>query len=346
MAENIKQPKINYTWQGAEQKVTTQRVVSPDIIKELSGLKPAIPCTFMLLDWVSIVAVILICQAYWNIGLYCLAVAFIAARMVGLTALLHDGAHYRLFKTRILNDLVSDIFCAWPVGITTNYYRRVRHFQHHQNIGLPDDPHIWQTYRQNSIWNSPRTKLGLLTHLFVVMVKGPYASIRGLFRTLRYEKRARSSWLRVIYYLAIAAAIAYFDLYKIFFMYWVVPWAILFPVIHEFRLMAEHFGLQGQSNENGSGTRTTITNWFEKVFLISHNLNYHAEHHLYPSVPFFNLPKLHKLLTEKYSDKIDLYVTKGYWRVFNELTDNTRTRWIGGVTPSDTPKRSNGGVNH
>ena len=26
------------------------------------------------------------------------------------------------------------------------------------------------------------------------------------------------------------------------------------------------------------------------------NMNYHIEHHIYPTVPFYNLPKLHKLI--------------------------------------------------
>ncbi|MBM2841879.1 MAG: fatty acid desaturase, partial [Bacteroidetes bacterium] len=30
------------------------------------------------------------------------------------------------------------------------------------------------------------------------------------------------------------------------------------------------------------------------------NINYHLEHHLYPGVPWYNLPKLHRLLQQDY----------------------------------------------
>ena len=30
------------------------------------------------------------------------------------------------------------------------------------------------------------------------------------------------------------------------------------------------------------------------------NLNYHLEHHLFPAVPWYNLPKVHTLLQDEY----------------------------------------------
>jgi fatty acid desaturase len=30
------------------------------------------------------------------------------------------------------------------------------------------------------------------------------------------------------------------------------------------------------------------------------NINYHLEHHLFPAVPWYNLPKLHRLLEPEY----------------------------------------------
>ena len=36
-----------------------------------------------------------------------------------------------------------------------------------------------------------------------------------------------------------------------------------------------------------------------RALLFPHHVNYHLEHHLYPAVPHYHLPRLHRLLAEK-----------------------------------------------
>jgi fatty acid desaturase len=45
------------------------------------------------------------------------------------------------------------------------------------------------------------------------------------------------------------------------------------------------------------GTRTITTNAVTRFFMC--NENYHLEHHLYPGVPWYNLPKLHQELKDE-----------------------------------------------
>jgi fatty acid desaturase len=45
-------------------------------------------------------------------------------------------------------------------------------------------------------------------------------------------------------------------------------------------------------------TRTVISNRVLSFFMC--NLNYHLEHHLFPAVPWYNLPRLHRLLQDDY----------------------------------------------
>jgi fatty acid desaturase len=35
------------------------------------------------------------------------------------------------------------------------------------------------------------------------------------------------------------------------------------------------------------------------LLLFPHHVNYHLEHHLYPAVPHYHLPRLHRLLFDK-----------------------------------------------
>ncbi len=36
-----------------------------------------------------------------------------------------------------------------------------------------------------------------------------------------------------------------------------------------------------------------------RALLFPHHVNYHLEHHLYPAVPHYHLPRLHRLLAAK-----------------------------------------------
>src|SRR3546814_2760296 len=61
-------------------------------------------------------------------------------------------------------------------------------------------------------------------------------------------------------------------------------------------LMAEHTGCS--EDDNGlTNTRTTLTAW--PVRLLMWNMPFHAEHHLYPSIPFHRLPAAHGLIRER-----------------------------------------------
>ena len=65
-----------------------------------------------------------------------LAVSLIGAGQHRLTTLGHEASHYLLFRNRLLNELVSDWLCMFPMWSTTHHYR-LQHLAHHQ---FPNDP--------------------------------------------------------------------------------------------------------------------------------------------------------------------------------------------------------------
>ena len=78
------------------------------------------------------------------------------------------------------------------------------------------------------------------------------------------------------------------------------------------RSVAEHFGELGYDHLLSS-TRTIHANPLERFFLAPHNVSYHLEHHLYPGVPFYNLPALHQMLMEEEEYEEKAHITLGYW---------------------------------
>lgn len=60
-----------------------------------------------------------------------LAIFVVGACQHRLAGLGHEAAHYMLMRNRVLNELVSDLFCMFPIFTTTDQYRQI-HLGHHE----------------------------------------------------------------------------------------------------------------------------------------------------------------------------------------------------------------------
>lgn len=101
---------------------------------------------------------------------------------------------------------------------------------------------------------------------------------------------ALSMSAQLLVYLAGAASIA--AGYTVFLYFWLLPSMLAQPFIRAL-LICEHTGCSRDAN-GLSNTRTTLT-WFP-IRLLMWNMPFHAEHHLYPAVPFHQLPAVHRLV--------------------------------------------------
>lgn len=100
---------------------------------------------YLLADYVTLAAVlsgtIALCHLRARLGIawygvvpvVALAVLVVGAIQHRLAGLGHEGAHYILFRNRLLNELVSDLFCMFPIFSTTDQYRQI-HLGHHEFV--------------------------------------------------------------------------------------------------------------------------------------------------------------------------------------------------------------------
>ena len=89
------------------------------------------------------------------------------------------------------------------------------------------------------------------------------------------------------------------------FLYWIGPQLLGQPPLRAY-LLAEHTGCT--PDRNGlTNTRTTLTN--AAIRWLMWNMPFHAEHHLYPTIPFHRLPEAHTLIGAKLG-----FLQKGYVR--------------------------------
>ena len=227
---------------------------------------------------------------------------------------LHECSHRTAFRSRKLND-----GAAWLLGLLSFYnataYRRY-HQWHHRHTHQPgldpelDDPvptDLPAYLLEVSGWNWWRGKLSGYTHLlWGDLSTVPYLNAEVIPRV------RRSAWLQVGIYLALAAG-SLIGANGFLLWYWLLPLALGQPFLR-FVLLAEHsgcsFGRDGTAN-----TRTTLTTG--PMRWLMWNMPFHAEHHLYPSIPFHALPAAHTHIAPHLQ-----HLDHGYLRVHRRLLAN------------------------
>jgi fatty acid desaturase len=114
----------------------------------------------------------------WAIPVTFLAIVLIGAGQQRLATLTHEAAHYMLFRNRLLNEIVSEWFCMYPIFGTTHSYR-VQHLGHHQFPNDPlRDPDWVQMHLSGHRFKFPMTRLRFLWHCVLKQILIPLYPLR------------------------------------------------------------------------------------------------------------------------------------------------------------------------
>ncbi|MEW4527112.1 fatty acid desaturase family protein [Maioricimonas sp. JC845] len=267
-------------------------------LRELSRLSVWRGLFDVAVDWAVVVACFAICLQVWHPVVWVVAAVVVATRQHALLIVMHDASHYRLLPNKRWNDLASNLLLSWPLIVSTEAYR-ANHLAHHSHLNTDDDPD-WVRKQGKAEWEFPKTKFQLLSLLARDLLGGGFVAQLRALRDLSADRRpqaAKSPWPRLAFYAVAAAAITAANLWIPVLVLWFVPVFTLLPMILRIRSIAEHFGLECEHELNSS--RNFIGPLWERLLFAPHNVGYHLDHHLYPSVPFYNLPKLHRLLLRR-----------------------------------------------
>ena len=292
---------------GEEFKDDYRRALPKALIQELTR-RSAWRATRAALEDIAILALAIgAALAYWpNPFITALAVLVIGTRQHALFIITHDAAHYLLYDRRWLNDLVGRA-CATPSGLSMCSYR-VIHRMHHNNLygELDPDTALHGGYPRGRMYLVRK----LLKDLSGLTAWKTYAyflfaapalntttnkALRPLDDTserLRTEARRDRNW--VIAFHVAALAIAAWSGYLLQYLaLWVLPLVTVVQAILRLRAIAEH-GATTDFSSPLTAARTNLGPAWLRWLLFPHHVNYHIEHHLYASVPMYNLPRLHK----------------------------------------------------
>lgn len=207
---------------------------------------------------------------------------------------MHECVHRTAFATPALNAVVG-----WVAGVVSFYnstFYWYFHAWHHRYTQDPArDPelmlpkatsrlaYLLEISGVNFWWRRaldyPRLALGLARGL-------PF-----LPETAR-RRVALSMAAQLLVYLAAVVAIVLG--WHALLYFWLLPAVLAQPLLRVL-LICEHSGCSLDGNPLGN-TRTTLASW--PVRLLMWNMPFHAEHHAYPSIPFHQLPAVHRQMRQ------------------------------------------------
>ena len=235
----------------------------------------------------------------------------------------HELSHNTVFRSRILNDffirLLGTITYVNFVQFRGNH---TRHHLHTTKPGVDLEVMLPITYKRTQwIWGFT-FDLPAIKKVFPAMLRHCFGLRGGDSKqdNIVYPSddpgdiRLMERWSRIILSVHLALAIVFVATGN---------WILLFLVTlapHSARWLAilthqpQHLGMRGNVADWRQNTRTYLSGWF--IRFIYWNMNYHVEHHMYASVPFYHLPKLRKAI------EFDLPVApKGLVATWREIFD-------------------------
>jgi fatty acid desaturase len=265
---------------------------------------------------VSIWAVIAACfaaLARWPHPItFVLVVVLLGGRQLALAVAMHEAAHGSLFRTRWLNEVLTDWLCAAPVWADVARYRR-HHLAHHAYTGTERDPDLGLApvepiSRASLLRKIARDVLGLSglrrvaglllidLELLTYNVGGVVlrAPRRGVMQHLRAG--ARNLCRPVVANLGLALALWALGIGWTY-LAWVAGYLTTFSLFIRVRSLAEH-AMMERDGDIFRNTRTTRAGLLARATVAPLCVNHHLEHHLLPTVPWFRLPALGRALSQ------------------------------------------------
>ncbi|HKU41373.1 MAG TPA: fatty acid desaturase [Polyangiales bacterium] len=268
-----------------------KNLLSTARVRELSRLRPWRPLLDALGCWAVILAswtLVAVRPNWWSVAL---AIPLIGTRYYALFILGHDGLHRRLFSAAKHNDLFSDLLVFGPIGAITRLNNK-NHLDHHRYLATSSDPdrHKHASFNKTSALELIGFLSGassVLRSVYNVFIgsrapRQPNASRRGY--TLR-DLVILLSW-QVVLIGGLSVAIGFWA----WPVLWLLPVYVFAFLADNARSFLEHSHPESDSLADQHRLITYRSNALERMFFAPLHMNYHAAHHLWPSIPYYNLP--------------------------------------------------------
>ena len=238
--------------------------------------------------------------ALWAVGILLgltdWRLAGIAASAAALNAfylLSHEGHHNLLFGNRFINHATNIILCIPLLHSPSGY--RVLHDLHHKFLGGPGDPDEYRniTSKPRIRWALQWMRLTMGTLVYMPMI--PIVAWRRADRADRIRLILECSLIAAVL-IPIFATVPI----RVLLQVWLIP-GVVVGYISAVRALAQH--ALTESDDPLLASRSVRSNRLVAFLLL--NENFHLEHHLFPEVPSYNLPRLRELLCSRLPRRVE-----------------------------------------
>lgn len=207
------------------------------------------------------------------------------------TVLVHEVVHEVVVRERksAWHRVLGPLY-ALPSGLSFAQFRRW-HLDHHDNLGTEDRDPKRHSLTPRIVTRSYKA-LYFTPALFPIYFRAARREAVGydpaLKRRIAWERRATT-----LLHVATPALLAWRLGPWAALQLHLLPVFLVFPVAFTVNRLGQHYDVDPDDPAHwGTLVRPSPLFW-DRVFLWS---NYHLEHHYFPRVPFYHLPRLHRLL--------------------------------------------------
>ncbi len=323
---------------AATTKKYFKRPKLPSELEQISYLKSAlfVLCSLLLYvvpgylayqTWVSLMPV------YIKIPVMCILLVLAQQGLHLIAWVGHEGFHSNLHRNKYISAyigiaLTSLIISLMQLGIS------ISHWNHHAFTNQKNDPDVQIFSRFKTVWS----------RMFLIR---PYANkiyfrntiLMALGKDLPYRKALPFTKSELQKMAVINLICSFMCTSAYVFITVINPAAGVICIIIPHILSIMYTSLRPYLEHADTGIETltnsrTRSNLFFTLFYFGNN--YHLEHHLYPRVPCYNLPALHRYLQKNgYYNHPDLHIVEGVLEAYSYASGNHC--YPEGATDSATP---------
>ena len=249
---------------------------------------------FGLIYFISVSITLHFNSSLLNYGLICSIPFYITAgaSMHGVCLFTHEGVHGTIHKNIWVNNFIGSL--SGYIVLQTMAGYRVLHLKHHKYLNINGDPGLLKTYVSN--------KFIIVAMEWGYLLFG-YVAFLSVIPYQGFKQGTKKDKILIIKDLVFIFLISGLIINFLPLSWLIHGWLIPMVFVHfmmNVRGMSQHLMLEDH-HDPYNGARTIIAHPIVDFFLC--NENYHIEHHLYPSIPWYNLKKVHSLIQRDLNEK-------------------------------------------